>query len=71
MGIKSLQEFLAYAKKNPQGINFCSAGNGSINHLSGELFKAKTGRQHDPHTLQGQWSSHHRSDRWAHSTVLL
>ena len=43
MGIKSLQEFLAYAKKNPQGINFCSAGNGSINHLSGELFKAKTG----------------------------
>jgi len=43
MGFKSLQEFLAYAKKNPQGINFCSAGNGSINHLSGELFKAKTG----------------------------
>ena len=43
LGVKTLQEFLIYAKKNPQGINFCSAGNGSINHLSGELFKAKTG----------------------------
>jgi len=43
LGVKTLQEFLAYARKNPQDINFCSAGNGSINHLSGELFKAKTG----------------------------
>jgi len=43
LGLKTLQEFLAYARKNPQDINFCSAGNGSINHLSGELFKAKTG----------------------------
>ena len=43
IGVKTLPEFLAYAKKNPQGVNFCSAGNGSINHLSAELFKAKTG----------------------------
>ncbi len=43
LGLKSLQDLLAYAKKNPQSLNFCSAGNGSINHLSGELFKAKTG----------------------------
>lgn len=43
LGVKTIQEFLAYARKNPQDINFCSAGNGSINHLSGELFKAKTG----------------------------
>jgi tripartite-type tricarboxylate transporter receptor subunit TctC len=34
-------EFLALAKKGD--LNFCSAGNGSINHLSGELFKSKTG----------------------------
>lgn len=43
LGLKTIQEFLIYAKKNPQSINFCSAGNGSINHLSGELFKSKTG----------------------------
>jgi tripartite-type tricarboxylate transporter receptor subunit TctC len=43
LGLKTIQDFLIYAKKNPQSINFCSAGNGSINHLSAELFKSKTG----------------------------
>ena len=36
LGLKTIQDFLIYAKKNPQSINFCSAGNGSINHLSAE-----------------------------------
>ena len=43
LGLKSINELLAYVKKKDLNLNFCSAGNGSINHLSGELFKAKTG----------------------------
>ena len=43
LGVKNIRELLAYAKKKDSNLNFCSAGNGSINHLSGELFKAKTG----------------------------
>ncbi len=43
LGVKNITELLAYAKKKDVNLNFCSAGNGSINHLSGELFKAKTG----------------------------
>lgn len=41
-GIKTLDQLIAQAKKS-QSINYCSAGNGSINHLSAELFKQKTG----------------------------
>lgn len=43
LGVKNINELLAYAKKKDVNLNFCSAGNGSINHLTGELFKAKTG----------------------------
>ena len=41
-GIKSVEQLIAQTKKG-QTINYCSAGNGSINHLSAELFKQKTG----------------------------
>src|SRR4029077_1421831 len=41
--IKTVPEFLAYAKANPDKINYGSAGTGSSNHLSGELFKMMTG----------------------------
>jgi len=43
LGLKNINELIAYSKKKDVNLNFCSAGNGSINHLSGELFKAKTG----------------------------
>src|SRR5262249_26064429 len=33
----------AYAKANPGKISFASAGNGSVAHVSGELFKMMTG----------------------------
>jgi tripartite-type tricarboxylate transporter receptor subunit TctC len=36
---KNVQELVALAKKEPGKVNFASAGNGSTNHLSGELFK--------------------------------
>ena len=40
---KTVPEFIAYAKANPGKINFASAGNGSLQHVSGELFKMMTG----------------------------
>jgi tripartite-type tricarboxylate transporter receptor subunit TctC len=41
--INSLAELIAYAKANPGKVTFASAGNGSSNHLSGELFNSMAG----------------------------
>ena len=41
--VKTVPEFIAYAKANPIKINMASAGIGSSNHLSGELFKLMSG----------------------------
>src|SRR5262249_34780500 len=40
---KSVPEFIAYAKANPNKINFASPGNGTTAHLAGELFKIAAG----------------------------
>ena len=40
---KTLPEFIAYAKANPGKVSFASAGNGSVAHVTGELFKMMTG----------------------------
>ena len=40
---KTVREFIAYAKANPGKINMASAGNGTPQHLSGELFKIMAG----------------------------
>jgi tripartite-type tricarboxylate transporter receptor subunit TctC len=40
---KSVPEFIAYAKANPNKINMASSGIGTSIHLSGELFKFMTG----------------------------
>jgi len=42
-GVKTLKDFMDYAKANPGKINFGSAGNGTTHHLAGELFKNITG----------------------------
>jgi tripartite-type tricarboxylate transporter receptor subunit TctC len=36
---KTVPEFIAYAKANPDKINMASTGNGTVPHVSGELFK--------------------------------
>lgn len=38
----TLPEFLAYLKQNGGSVNFASPGNGTAQHLSGELFKIAT-----------------------------
>lgn len=42
---KTIPEFIAYAKSNPGKINMASAGNGTLQHLCGEMFKQMTGVQ--------------------------
>jgi tripartite-type tricarboxylate transporter receptor subunit TctC len=40
---KTVPEFIAYSKAHPGQISFASAGNGSVAHVTGELFKMMTG----------------------------
>ena len=40
---KTVPEFIAYAKANPGKVNMASSGNGTLPHVSGELFKMMTG----------------------------
>jgi len=40
---RTVTEFIACAKANPGKVNFASAGNGSVAHVSAELFKMMAG----------------------------
>ena len=52
LGINTVPEFIAYARKNPGRLNMASSGNGTSIHLAGELFKSMTGTfmTHIPYT---------------------
>ena len=47
--VKDLKELIAHVKANPGKMSWGSAGHGSLNHLTGELFKLKTGLTDYPH----------------------
>src|SRR5262245_42481467 len=53
--VKTVPEFIAYAKANSGKINMASAGTGSPPHVAGELFKMMTGvnMQHVPYRSGG------------------
>ena len=40
---QTVPEFIAYAKANPGKISMASAGNGTVSHVAGELFKMMAG----------------------------
>ena len=40
---KDLKEFVAAARAKPGSINYASSGNGSVNHLLGEMLKSQAG----------------------------
>jgi len=52
---KTVSEFIAYAKANPDKVNMASAGNGSAPHMAGELFNYMAGVKmvHVPYRGQG------------------
>ena len=43
LGVKTLAEFVALAKKKPGSVDFASTGAGSASHLAGELFNQRAG----------------------------
>jgi tripartite-type tricarboxylate transporter receptor subunit TctC len=40
---KTAQEFIAYARANPDKLNYASQGTGTTSHLTAELFQRRTG----------------------------
>jgi tripartite-type tricarboxylate transporter receptor subunit TctC len=43
--VKSIKDLIAYLKANPGKVDYASAGNGTGQHLSAELFKMMTGTE--------------------------
>jgi len=54
--VKTLKEFVDYAKKNPGKVNYASSGNGSIQHIAGEMLNQAGGidMTHVPYKGSGQ-----------------
>jgi tripartite-type tricarboxylate transporter receptor subunit TctC len=54
--VKNLRELVAYAKANPGKVSFASAGAGTMQHISAELFSAQAGVDlvHVPYKGSGQ-----------------
>jgi tripartite-type tricarboxylate transporter receptor subunit TctC len=45
VGVNSLQELIAYAKKSPNKLNYASSGNGAAPHMAAVLFMRLTGTE--------------------------
>ena len=55
LGIKTIDDLIARAKKNPDELSYASAGQGTVSHVSAELFKTATDVKilHVPHRGSG------------------
>ncbi|MEP7068753.1 MAG: tripartite tricarboxylate transporter substrate binding protein [Usitatibacter sp.] len=55
IGIATVAQLIDAAKRRPESLNYVSAGQGSINHLAGELFVQRTGAKmtHIPYKGSG------------------
>jgi tripartite-type tricarboxylate transporter receptor subunit TctC len=55
LGVKTLAEFVAHAKKNPGKVTIASAGVGTVTHMAGELLKLEAGIElnHIPYRSSG------------------
>jgi tripartite-type tricarboxylate transporter receptor subunit TctC len=55
VNVNSVKELVDYLKANPNKLSFGSAGNGTSQHISGEMFKIMTGTQmqHIPYKGSG------------------
>jgi tripartite-type tricarboxylate transporter receptor subunit TctC len=55
LGVNDVRALIALAKAKPGQLNYASSGNGSVTHLSGELFKLLAGvqMQHVPYKGTG------------------
>jgi tripartite-type tricarboxylate transporter receptor subunit TctC len=51
--VRTISELIAYARANPGKINMASAGNGTLPHVAGELFKMMTGTEMVTVTYRG------------------
>jgi tripartite-type tricarboxylate transporter receptor subunit TctC len=53
--VKNVKQFIAMAKEHPEKLSFASAGNGTPQHLAGELFNTAVGAklQHVPYKGAG------------------
>ncbi len=56
LGVNTIADFIALAKRQPGKISYASSGSGSPEHLTGEMFKAAAGvdMQHIPYKGSGQ-----------------
>ena len=43
LGVRTLQDYIALAKKDPKRVSFASGGIGTASHLAGEMFNQRTG----------------------------
>ena len=43
LGVRTLQDYIALAKKDPKRVSFASGGTGTASHLAGEMFNQRTG----------------------------